>query len=151
MRAPRRSAWLETKRAVSRASAQWHHEGHPRLHRDATRLPRADELEIDFADAVFFVFPRDFAAEGEHIAGPHLLFPTDARAAHVLRAKPVGGPRVEHASLEHADRERGRVSGFFGELLVVVDRIHVARRTLVANEIGARERPHDARRRKLRL
>src|SRR5262249_22426470 len=65
----------------------------------------------------------------------------DAAPAHIGGAEPVGRVRGEDAGLEHPDREHRREPRALGVLLVVVDRVEVARRALVPHEVRAGERP----------
>src|SRR5262249_457203 len=60
-------------------------------------------------------------------------------------AEPVGRVRGEDAGLEHPDREHRREPRALGVLLVVVDRVEVARRALVPHEVPACERTQVAR------
>src|SRR5439155_26783557 len=110
------------------------------LYGEAAGLPRAHELDVDFALAVFFVRARDRGAEREHVAGPHRLLPAHAHAPHVFGAEPARGPRRQRARLEHADAEHRGIAGRARERLVVVHGVHIAGRALVAHEVGARER-----------
>src|SRR5262249_60021664 len=117
----------------------------PALDCRAARLGGADELEVDEALAAVLVALGDLAGARERVAGPDLLTKLGAEAAHVGGAEPVGRVRGEDAGLEHPDREHRREPRALGVLLVVVDRVEVARRALVPHEVRACERTEVAR------
>src|SRR6266508_2412476 len=123
----------------------WHRERCRPLDGGAAVLLRARELEVDPALAVVLVPLGHRALAGEGVARPDLLAELEPERPHVLGAEPVGGERPQDAGLEHPDREHRREAGGLGVLLVVVDRVEVARRALVADEVGAGERPDDER------
>src|SRR5205823_1712442 len=71
---------------------------------------------------------------------PDLLAELDGEAAHVGGAELVGAVGGQQPGLEHAHAEHGGEARRLGEPLVVVDGVEVARRALVAHEVGAGQR-----------
>src|SRR5262249_56014039 len=116
-------------RGASRPGPSWSGgaDGAPPFGGGPAGLAGAQELEVDEALAALVVALRDLAGARQGVAGPHLLTELDAEPAHIGGAEPVGRVRGEDAGLEHPDREHRREPRALGVLLVVVDRVEVAR------------------------
>jgi hypothetical protein len=110
--------------------------------RGAARLDAPDEdVEVDGPlVALSFVPGGDDCLAHQVVARPHLFAELHGEATNVVGPKPVGAEATEDPRLQHADGEDRGEPGRACELLVVVDRVEVARGALVPDEVGAGER-----------
>src|SRR4029453_6296685 len=75
----------------------------------------------------------------DRITGPHPSGESHLVTPQVSRTDEAGDALRHEAGGQHAVTETARIARRLGELLVVVDRVEVARRTGVAHEVGAGE------------
>src|SRR5437016_12460465 len=111
-------------------------------HGDLALLVDGLHLAIDPPLAVGLVLARHFAHRDDRVAGPDARREADLQAAQVVRADVVRHATADARGRPHARAEQPRLARHVRELLVVMDRVEVARGARVAHEVRPAEVLH---------
>src|SRR5881409_3720722 len=111
-------------------------------HGDLALLVDGLHLAIDPPLAVGLVLARHFAHRDDRVAGPDARREADLQAAQAVRADEVRHAAADERGRQHAVAKHARLARHVRELLVVMDRVEVARGACVAHEVRPAEVLH---------
>src|SRR5437763_1053074 len=111
-------------------------------HGDLALLVDGLHLAIDPPLAVGLVLARHFAHRDDRVAGPDARREADLQAAQAVRADEVRHAAADERGRQHAVAKHARLARHVRELLVVMDRVEVARGARVAHEVRPAEVLH---------